>query len=83
MFSTCHSYGKDSYQPDSTPNNKIDSFYLNAGLNDLFFYVCERHVCILSKILTNASYTFIQEKNKQAEMGRKDFLCSCGTPSFI
>lgn len=35
-----------------------------------------RDVYILSKILTNASYTFILEKNKLAEMGRKDFLCS-------
>ena len=55
----------------------MDSSCLNAGLNDdLFFCVCERHVYILSKILTNASYTFILEKNKQGEMGRKDFLCS-------
>ena len=35
-----------------------------------------RDVYILSKILTNASYTFILGKNKLPEMGRKDFLCS-------
>lgn len=42
----------------------------------LLFCGCERYIYILSKILTNASYAFILEKKKQAEMERKDFLCS-------
>lgn len=51
----------------------MDSSCLDAGLNGLFFavfFVCKRHM--LSKILTNASYIFILEKNKQAEIRRKN-----------